>query len=162
MTKAAISALFSDLKFIKTRSVCQIILETPIEAGPEIVAAFGTPLPGSEIPVAIARLHDGAADKPSSTEPTSEQSAAPSPRTIDDMPYPQQAALLCKQEPFQAFMNRVEPNWDFPMEQKEEENAAFLVREFCDVKSRSELQPGTVAAAKWVGLYQAYKSEHPF
>ena len=161
MTKAAISALFSDLKFIKTRSVCQIILETPIEAGPEIVAAFGTPLPGSEIPVAIARLHGGAADKPSSTEPTSEQSAAPSPRTIDDMPYPQQAALLCRQEPFQAWLERRYPTIG-AIGDTVEQYAASTVRIICDVSSRSELADNSIAAGKWRQLYSAYKSEHPF
>ena len=176
MTKSAIQGNYSDIKNVKTRSCVQIIIEVPIEHAAQIQAVLGWPQPGSEIPVAIARLHDGAADNHEVNEPTSNAAAAPSPRTIDDMPYPQQAALLCRQEPFQAWMERQRSNrvagdkrWHFnpgdfvgTPEEREEQITAHFVRNLCDVKSRSELQTDSVAAGKWQQLYSAYKSEHPF
>ena len=162
MTKpAAIQGNYSDIKNVKTRSCVQIIIEVPIEHAAQIQAVLGWPQPGSEIPVAIARLHDGVADKPSSTEPTSEQSAAPSPRTIDDMSYPQQAALLCKSEPFQTWLERRYPTIG-AIGDTVEQYAASSVRIICDISSRSELADNSIAAGKWQQLYSAYKSERPF
>lgn len=55
---------YSDLKFIRTRGVCQIVVEIPLEDGQRFVAAFGAPSPANEVPVAIARLQGPTAGDP--------------------------------------------------------------------------------------------------
>ena len=164
MTKAVIQGTYADIKNVKTRSVVQIVIEVPIEQAGLIQQALGWPQPGSEIRVAVARLHDGAADTTQPAGPTSEP-AAPSPRTLDDMPYPQQAALLCKMEPFQAWLKRgYKQIFLIPRPGgTDEERAAYVVRRVCgDIESRRELQPDTPAGNDWKRLYQTYKSEVPF
>lgn len=54
--KAVIQGSYADLKFLKTRSICQLIIELPIEKAQEAIDAFGVPNYGEEVPVAIARL----------------------------------------------------------------------------------------------------------
>lgn len=57
MTDAAIIAgNYADFKLVKTRSTCQLIIEIPIEQAEAAIRVFGIPMPGHEIPVAIARL----------------------------------------------------------------------------------------------------------
>lgn len=55
-TPAVIRATYSDLKFLKTRKVAQIICEVPIENAGEIVKIFGAPDPSRETWVAVALL----------------------------------------------------------------------------------------------------------
>lgn len=55
---AIMHASYSDLKLIKSRSVCQIVLEIPIERAAAAVEMFGVPIPGQEIAVAVARLQE--------------------------------------------------------------------------------------------------------
>ena len=58
MTSAAITGSFCDYKFVKTRGVLQIIVEISVEQQAQAFQALGYPMPGTEIPVAIARLTD--------------------------------------------------------------------------------------------------------
>ena len=176
MTKAVIQGNYSDIKNVKTRSCVQIIIEVPIEHAAQIQAVLGWPQPGSEIPVAIARLHDGAADNHEVNEPTSNAAAAPSPddavpdgtfiqtkpkQSLDDMPYPQQAALLCKQEPFQAWIERRLPETKTFFGDREQ-RVRSAIHVLCKVESRSEFQPDTRQGRNWQRLYKNYKSEHPY
>ena len=55
---SAIAGTYSDLKFIKSRSVAQVVVEVPIERAADVVALFGTPQPGGEVWVGMARLKD--------------------------------------------------------------------------------------------------------
>jgi hypothetical protein len=61
MSSAAITGSFCDYKFVKTRGVLQIIVEISVEQQAQAFAALGYPMPGTEIPVAIARLKDSGA-----------------------------------------------------------------------------------------------------
>jgi len=53
-----IQASFADHKRIKTRSVTQLIIEIPIEDTMRVLSILGDPMPGEEIPVAVARLQN--------------------------------------------------------------------------------------------------------
>lgn len=55
---AAIRATYSDLKFLKTRKVAQVVLELPIEQAGEFVSLFGAPDPSRETWVAVALLSE--------------------------------------------------------------------------------------------------------
>ena len=45
MTQAAFKATYSDLRFVKSRKVAQIVLELPLEQADGFIQAFGTPNP---------------------------------------------------------------------------------------------------------------------
>lgn len=142
MTAAAIKGNYADLKFIKTRGVVQIVIECPIEEGSAIVSAFGTPQPSAEIPVAVARLNEG-------TKPAIEQPAEPrGQRKLADLPYPQQAALLCDNDLFRRWL----------LETHGDSDPADLVRKACGVKSRAEILPGTYAEGHWLKMRSAYEA----
>lgn len=57
MTAAVIAGSFADYRLVKSRSVLQVIVEIPIEQQGAAFAALGYPLPGTEIPVAVARMN---------------------------------------------------------------------------------------------------------
>ena len=63
-----------------------------------------------------------------------------------DLPFPQQAAIRCSDEGFQFFIHA-----------DDEESAAKQIREYCAVKSRSEILPGTQAAKLWCDLEDLYQ-----
>ena len=106
----------AEIKFVKTRSVCQAIVEMPIEHAGRFIEMFGVPVPGAEIPVAIARLNEGAVT--SETEEHSTPSAvvkgSDTPRRkLEDMPPSQQAGMLCHDSEFCVFlMHQYAEAWD--------------------------------------------------
>jgi hypothetical protein len=145
---AAIAGTFADLKFLKSRSVIQIVIETAIENGPAVVAAFGTPQPGAEVHVAVARIDpkaaERAAEKPRERKPWAELSRA------------QQAGIRCGEPSFKAFL--AERYWG-ALEAAGLENAA-CVRALCKVTSRADLDdPDRPARGKsWDALDEQYRS----
>ena len=145
---AAIQGDYVDLKFIKSRKVCQIVVEVPIEAGPSVVQAFGTPLPDKNIPVALARLE-------SQPEPAKKK------RKMEEMQRSQQAGLLCTDRRFQTFMvERHDANiWMDAQDDIREQSCATAVRQLCNVNSRAQFDgPNEKAAAAWDTLYSEYQA----
>ena len=88
MTDAALQGTYSDLKFIKTRKVVQMVLEMPIEQGDKLVEIFGVPQPDNEVWVAVARIHS-----PSLREERP-------PTSFHELPRSQQAGILCEDTEF--------------------------------------------------------------
>lgn len=60
MTAAAIMGSFTEYRMVKTRSTFQLIIEIPIEQQAQAFAALGYPIPGTDIPVAVARMNSPA------------------------------------------------------------------------------------------------------
>lgn len=56
---AVVSGSLAEIRFVKSRSVAVLCVEIPIEAAEDAIGKFGIPLPGQEIPVAVARLNLG-------------------------------------------------------------------------------------------------------
>jgi len=85
---AVISGSFADYRLVKSRSVLQVIVEIPIEQQGAAFAALGYPLPGTEIPVAVARLNPRAGAEPESTQPLPQSSgqARLEGRTVGSIP----------------------------------------------------------------------------
>lgn len=65
---AAISGSFADYRLVKSRSVLQLVIEVPVEQQGAAFAALGYPLPGTEIPVAVARMNSPAGTHQPSNE----------------------------------------------------------------------------------------------
>lgn len=143
---AAIQGDFVDLRFIKGRKVCQIIIECPIEAGGAIVSAFGTPNPAVTIPVVLARLngvYEVAESKPIvGVEPRTQLKGAHLSR---------QAAFLCQAGSFWKFMG--EQAMGTPCNSDE---AAGLLRTECGIESRAELDHNQIAATRFREIKSTY------
>ena len=124
---AAIQGDYVDLRFVKGRKVCQVVIEIPIEAGESFVAAFGTPNPANGVPVALARIAANA--KPE--------------RKGGKMA--QRAGILCNERSFQMFL-------DVP----DADTAAEAVRRLCRIGSRADLDHDEEAAARFLNLESMY------
>jgi len=144
---AVIQGTFADLKSVKTRGVVQLVVEVPIEHAAKIVEAFGFPQPGHEIPVAVARLIEGKAEK-QKTEPKAIEGPG---RRWSELSRAQQAGIRCGERGFQRFLSE---RWRRRVE--DVNAAADLVRQHCAVGSRSEI--GVVAGSGefWDALDGAY------
>lgn len=127
----AITADFASLKWIDRRKVLQVICEVPSERAEEVLAKLGNPT-GEGIPVAIAALEIQPDIKKDLAE-----NAEKTKRKFEDLPYSQQAALLCKSERFRHDnFRRIK---DGKLYIPNEDEAAEFLRLELDIKSRSEL-----------------------
>lgn len=150
--RAAFQGTYADLKFIKTRKVAAITIEIPQEMAQAFVAAFGTPDPASEIPVAIARL-----DLSQKPEPEPKALPAPKRRAWSDLRPSQQAGIRCGEPAFQRFLReefaKVWSDASFDLaHDTDAKKAAECVRDFCMVSSRSELDHHPLRAKRWHDL----------
>lgn len=133
---AAIQADYCDLRFIKSRKVCQIVVEIPIEAGGAFVAAFGTPDPSKGVPIALARINPDAKSERKGSK------------------LAQRAGILCAEGAFQKFLTERIGKPYFNVTNAEE--AADYVRVKCDINSRAELDHNPEAADKFRALDSEY------
>ena len=131
---AAITGDYTDLRFVKGRKVCQVVIEIPIEAGEQFVKAFGTPNPATGVPVAIARLDPNA---------TPERKGGK---------LAQKAGILCAEGGFRAFLNEVHG-----YQTSSADDAAEAVRELCGVSSRAELDHNQEAARFFTEFEKRYR-----
>lgn len=128
-----LKATYSDLKTVKTRSVCQLILELPIEALTEVVGLLGAPVPGNEVWVAVARLRYPDAEPASeAVTATPEQELLP-PRKPASLA--QLAGIICNEPAFWKYIDAANA-----------EEAAEYVRSRCGVSSRAALDSNPDAA----------------
>lgn len=139
-----------DLKFLKSRKVCQIVVEIPIEAGETFVAAFGTPNPATGVPVALARIDPNA--KPET--PSKEK------RSWDELSIAQQAGIMCTEKRFQVFVGEQMAKTrgaGFRQDLISEDDAAWYVRTHCGVNSRADIEKNHDAVRKFKGLDASYR-----
>lgn len=132
---AVISADYVDLKFIKSRKVCQIVVEIDIDHAQKFVAAFGTPNPATGVPVALARIDPNAKAEP---ERKGGKLA-------------QLAGIICQEAPFAAFMKEKYSEL-MPCEPAE------FIRHMCGVLSRAELDHHESAGRRFKDLKLEYEA----
>lgn len=152
----ALAGEYSDLKFIKTRSVVQMHVEFPIEDGAELVKLFGAPLPGKPVRVAIARLNLEL------VKPEKENGArageTPHLRTWSDLSPAQQAGIRCNEPAFWKFLNGdgYGDLGDDTDVVQDASKAATYVRLICGVRSRADISKSPAALASWKDLEARY------
>jgi hypothetical protein len=133
MNPIAFQATFADFRLVKGRKVCQLIFEVPIEQADSALSVLGgIPNPEHSIWVGIARI----------SPPT----RRPKLNSDDIWRASSECAMLCKEKSFQSFIGAFT-----------EQGAIERVRDFCDVKSRSELDRNQTAPAMWQALKQQYE-----
>lgn len=130
---------YSDFKFVKTRSVVQIVIELPIERAQEVFDLLGAPLPGAEIPVAIARLNLSAPAPTAAIESLDEDiwENREIEKPTRQYTLAQQAGMLCNDRGFWKWIE-----WETRGQFAAEINAmtaADYVRSVCRINSRTEL-----------------------
>jgi hypothetical protein len=139
-----LQATYSDIRTVKSRGVCQIVLEMPIEGMAAAFDLLGAPVPGNEVWVAVARLRAPQA------APVPELDHKPEPPANDDAnkpprPLSQVSAILCNIVAFRRFIHEEKGFEVIPTV----DEAATWVREKCGVKSRSEFDTDETAAANF-------------
>lgn len=150
--KAAIQGDYTDLKFVRTRKVAQIVVEIPIEAAGAFVDAFGTPNPATSIPVALARIQPSALKQ--QLQESVEIERKKEPREWSTLKRSQQAGIACSDPGFWNFMSRVTGR-----AASSAEDAATCVRQFCGVNTRADFDAYPDKAANWDKLYSEYQLE---
>jgi hypothetical protein len=141
---AAIQGDYVDLRFIKSRKVCQVVIEVPIEKGNDIVSAFGTPRPDITIPVALARLMpESAKQKPK--------------RSWHELTLAEQAGIRCEEPRFRTFLFE-EHHAGHDHSIATAAWAAEKVRTICGVSSRADLAKTQTAAASYERLESEYQA----
>lgn len=147
MTKAIFQGTVREIKQIVTRSVLQVVIEVPIEYGPQVWGALGGwPMPGSEPWVAVARLaHPAAAtEAPKATERAKHSLA-------------RQAAILCNDARFQKFIEEIHgAALENVIDQGYEEPFPEVVRRLCRVESRGEFDTDKAAGERWNKLHAEF------
>lgn len=132
---AAITGDFVDLRFVKGRKVCQIVIEIPIEAGASFVAAFGTPNPASCVPVALARLDaSGAAEKKGGK-------------------LAQKAGIICNEGAFAQYLTETQT-----ASASNADECKQAIYTLCGIKSRAELDHNEEAASIFRTLDASYNA----
>lgn len=127
-SRTAISGTYSDLKFIRSRKVAQVVIEIPIEEAGVFTSLFGTPNPATETWVAMARLVDGGAR-------VGREEAEPAVRRkFSELLPAQQSGIRCNEPAFWRFLSEY---WGYQV--KNADDAAEAVRDACKVQSRADL-----------------------
>ena len=148
MTAAAVQGAFSNYRIVAGRKVCVLYIEIPMERTDEAVRALGgTPMPDDTRWVAIARIHDparpatrgaaggaGAASSSSNALPAADVPT----RRWESLSPVKQAGIRCEDIRFQKWLGVTTSN-----------HAAAVVRERCDVTSRSKIVDTPESLAAW-------------
>jgi hypothetical protein len=130
MSDSAFDATFADFRLVKGRKVCQVILEIPIEAANHALSILGgIPNPEKTTWVGVAAIKK----KPVLSGKNVWRASA-------------ECAMLCKEKSFQGFMHAVS-----------EMHAVDLVRTYCEINSRQELDRDGAAAERWQELKAKYE-----
>lgn len=157
---AVIDGSFADLKLIKTRSVCQLVIEIPIERAEEAVQKFGIPLPGQEIAVAIARIATPPAE-PKQPDPSRSDRARAQYRALPaDKRMACDAARLCADARFQQFArDRKGLKLSSDLDERTRGNlTAHWMRDYLGVLSRKDVAIDPEARRKYEALELEYKA----
>jgi hypothetical protein len=143
---AAIQATFSDVKLIRSRKVCQLVLEIPLEQADAALSTLGgIPQPHSERWVALARLN-GHIPEP---KPDKEK------QRWEDLNLAMQAGMRCNEAAFRRFLTETETS---AFEARSVQDAEEMVRQRCEVDSRKELNLDPTAARRWREIDRSYQA----
>ena len=138
MTNTAVRGMYSDFKIIRTRSVVQIIIEMPIEAGNNFIAMYGVPDPAQEKWVALALLND--------PSPAAQQTEGGNwcIRTL---------SVLIEEEGFADFIYK---GMGWPIVNKRPDTVLFAVRGYLGIRSRRDFRTNQDAVDLFKDLYSKY------
>jgi len=163
--RAAFQATYSDWRLIKGRKVVQIVFELPLEkASLAYESLGGMPNPASEVWCAIARMNlkevmpDTAHDNtgphnavPRSQDEIPSKAGGAQRRPFTSLPLTQQSAILCADPVFRSFLNE-----EYGCDCHDDESTAAALRKRCNVTSRADIKPGTMAASLFIQIREQF------
>lgn len=136
-TNKIIQGTYSDFKMIKTRSVCQVIIELPLEQAESFISMFGIPQPSQEKWVALAMLNERNIQKNS------------------DVSFAiQKCGILCKEKIFGVFLKESKKLSE--INTNDPESITQGLKSILGVKSRTEFHKEENLIA-WNRLYSEYE-----
>ena len=161
----AIKADYRTYKHIPTRSCVQLIIEVPEEAFPNVCAVLGYPITRESKPVGIVLLDESVIEKTLSNStpldnPVSKESL-PTEKSEGDKLLAL-SHIRCKDKEFQAFIKQQSGLQNSGIRMKGEYQTAeqwcvTSLRDYCNIKSRSELTTDVAAQEKFRELDQKFK-----
>lgn len=146
---AAITAVYTEWKMVKTRSALVLCFEVPLEQQAIVQAVLGTPLQGESTHVAIARLTTEAAKRAITSVPAQIEPPGRSGSLA------QQAGILCGEVAFRRWLAET-GNYE-GIAVLDLDMAAGELRERCGVLSRRELDTQETAGKRFRDLRADYK-----
>ena len=182
--KCCVMGSLVDARNVGTHKSVKLTVHVPAELAMKVFESFGWPTMAEPVAVAIARLNsettvEVASGEDSTTPPRASiygtpdsQCGKPSRvhKSWQDLAPAQQAGVLCNEMPFYSYLynrHNTLQSWkdDANAAPTLVESCARLVRHQCAVETRSEIKPGTAAAAHWkllVADYRAWMREPEF
>lgn len=178
MTEAAFKACYSEWRMIKTRATVQLVFEIPIEQADAAYQALGgMPIAAKEVWCGIARLKDKVSH--SASPGTSEERPGPATsfpsvpakpvradkprRQFGEIAPAQQAGIFCNEVAFHKFLQEeFKAEWMRCDDYNDQRRAANVVREICEVNSRSEITPQNTLWSALVLKYRLWQREPEF
>jgi hypothetical protein len=151
---AAISAQLVDIRNVGMHKCIKLTIHVPVEQAALVTQAFGWPTMAEPVPIALARLTNSAAGRNGEAQSYSppDNDALPQPRRkFTSLPLPQQAALLCADAVFRAFL-RENYSWNA----SNEEDAAEWIRLEFGINSRRELRADNAAGKSFIGVREKF------
>jgi hypothetical protein len=147
MDKAAFEGGLVGIKNVGYDASVHLTIALPQELGAAIIAAFGWPTVKNPIPVAIARIDEGAAQKgPKEREHRRFNALSPA----------EQAGIVCKDAEFAEFLRTTIPYKGVAVF-REDWLPEDLVRDCCGVQSRADIKEGTEAHRQWRIILERYR-----
>lgn len=145
---AALRGTFSDFKLIRSRKICQLVIEVPLEqADAALQALGGIPNPADERWVAVARLNPESKQAP--REESDEEGRR---RRFTEMNPAAQIAMSCQAPSFREYLRRYK-NGNLP---DDAEACDLWLKGFLGVQSKTEVVRGTEAFETWNELRGSY------
>ncbi len=140
-----LQATYSDIKTVKSRGVCQIVLEMPIEGMAAAFDLLGAPVPGNEVWVAVARIRGPQEASPAQVEHQPQVETERPPLRLSAS-----AAIIGKEGAFETFMRERHGYTS--------QEPAEALRLFCGIESKRELDDDVNSAAR--SNFLALRSEY--
>jgi hypothetical protein len=145
---AALKGTFSDFKLIRSRKICQLVIEVPLEhADAALQALGGIPNPADERWVAVARLNPEAKAQPIESDEDGRK------RRFHEMNPAAQIAMSCSAPSFREYL-RTHKVASLP---DDKDACDSWLKGFLGVKSKTEVVPGSEAFAVWNELRGSYE-----
>ena len=163
---AVIQGSLVDVRNIGHDKAVVLKIHVPAERALAVIEAFGWPTQVSPVAVAIARLVESEVRRNESVESDSVHDAKEETAPVVDRPArppsspAAQAGFLCKTPRFQQFVaERISAKQPLgALTEISRDRAADYVREFCGVRTRALITPGTEAEQRWLLLKSAFKA----
>ena len=152
----AIAGDYADFKLIKTRQVCQIVVEVPLEDAEKVTRLLGFPRPGAGTRCAIALIDiPGAGASTAARERVGDEDRVVAGATSPTRTNSQRAAYLLKNPDFRRFLSAL--RGDNPPTVTTEEQANRNLKAWLGIASKTALDDPDWAES-WDSILGRFKA----